>query len=718
MRVIASPSLVLSLAALVAAAVTFGTVYAALFQPWMGLSLAPRGDGVVIIAAQGPAAGLPVEATVETLAGAGQDIRLEPLDLAPEPDGAMGDYRTYHRFLERQDILSRIQRAGIVEVRLSKGETFSVAPQPRRPIGSLPVAFWVQLAVGIFAWLIAASIFAYRRTESAVHFLLLSGAATLIFAPFAGVYSTRELALPATLFQWLNDLNFLGGSLFTASFVAVLLNYPRRIGPGWIGYVVVAVFVIWFIAQQLGFFESMTFARRFLVMIGALTTFGLAGWHWFASRREPATRAALQWFLLSWVVGSGLFALFILLPQMFGVDTSGLQGYAFLLFLLVYCGLAFGILRYRLFDLDRWWTGAFLCLLAALLLIGLDFLFLFVLHLSSEMSLALALFICGVLWLPLRGMIWGRLFGSRDTATETARFRQVTDVALAPPDADRQARWRTLVSDVFRPLGVETYRGEAIMLDEHGLALLIPGADGLSGLRLTYADGGRRLFGPRDVGKARQILDMLTAAAESRKFYEKGVVTERTRIARDMHDNIGAQLLSALHSEKPERKDTMIRETIADLRDIINNVSQGGKSLGEVLTDLKHETRERLAVADIGLDWHEDIGDDHEMSLGPNAIHSLRSILREAVSNTVRHSGARWMTIRIVLQEGMLQLNLSDDGTAGKSKADIKNIGVGGNGLNNIEMRIAAVDGKFSYESSARGFVIHAELPLSQHPKQ
>lgn len=172
-----------------------------------------------------------------------------------------------------------------------------------------------------------------------------------------------------------------------------------------------------------------------------MATFVLAGWHWFASRREPATRAALQWFLLSWVAGTGLFALLILLPQMFGVHTSGLQGYAFLLFMLVYGGLAFGILRCRLFDLDRWWTGAVLCLLAALLLIGFDFLFLFVLHLSSEVSLALALFIYGVLWLPLRGLVWGRLFARREAAIEPTQFRQITDIALAPPGEDRQGRW-------------------------------------------------------------------------------------------------------------------------------------------------------------------------------------------------------------------------------------------------------------------------------------
>lgn len=706
MRLKVAPSLILSLAAVVAAIVAFGTLYAASMQPWTGLRLGVQGDSVTVIAARGPASGLTRGAIVESLADKSREIDLEPLDLAAEPDGAMGDYATYSRFLDRQETLSQILRAETVEVKLASGETIAVAPEARRPIVSLPIAFWVQLAVGVFAWLIAASVFAYRKSETAARYLLLSGAATLVFAPFAGVYSTREIALPGPLFQWLSDLNFLGGSLFAASFVALLLNYPRRIGPGWLGPAVVAVFVAWFVAQQVGVFDSMTFARRFLVMVGVFATFALAGWHWFTSRREPATRAALQWFLLSWVAGTGLFALFILLPQIFGVDTSGLQGYAFLLFLLVYGGLAFGILRYRLFDLDRWWTGALLCLLAALLLIGFDFLFLFVLHLSSEVSLALALFICGVLWLPLRGLVWGRLFGRRETVVEPARFRQITDVALAPHGEDRQGRWQALVSDVFRPFGIETDdSGETVALEDEGLALRIQGVDGLSGLKLSYADGGRRLFGPRDVAQARQLLDMLTAAAGSREAYETGVLTERGRIARDLHDNVGAQLMTALHSPEAARKDMVIRETIAGLRDIIDDSAAQAGSWSEALADLRQETAERLHTAGLNLDWCVEA--PASVPLDAQTLHVLRSILREAVTNTLRHAEARAMHISISGRNGHLVLAVWDDGMG--IDADMP---INGNGLANMRARVEALAGSIAFAEAKPGLRLDIEIPL------
>lgn len=708
MRLKAAPSLILSFAALIAAIVAFGTINAALVQPWTGLTLAPQGERVVVIAATGPATGLPRGAVVEGISGGGQGLRLEPLDLVPEPDGAMGDYATYRRFLERQETLSRILRAGTVDVALASGETATIMSEPRRPLGFVPAAFWVQLAVGVIAWAIAASVFAFRQAESSARYLLLSGAATLTFAPLAGVYSTRDLALPATLFQWLNDLNFLGGSLFAASFVALLLNYPRRIGPGWLGPAIVAGFAVWFVAQQAGLFDSMTFARRFLVMIGVFATFALAGWHWLASRRAPATRAALRWFLLSWVVGTGLFALFILLPQLFGVDTSGLQGYAFLLFLLVYGGLAFGILRYRLFDLDRWWTGVMVWLLASLLLIAADFLFVVVLHLSAEVSLALALLICGVLWLPLRGLIWSRLFDRRSSGAKARLFRQVTDVALAPPGADRQARWQALLCDVFHPLHAETRTVHgAVALDEEGLALLIPGADGLAGLRLAYADGGRRLFGPRDLGMAGELLDMLTAAAHSRRSYEKGVLTERGRIARDIHDNIGAQLMTALHSPAPERKDVVIRETLQDLRGIIDDSAAEAATWPEALAELRRETAERLHAAGLDLDWRVD--DAVSARLEPQTLHALRSILREAVTNTLRHAGATAMYIRVADRGGRLALDIRDNGK-GLDEAVPKQ----GNGLANMRARVESLSGQITVAGAKPGLRLDIAIPVRQ----
>ncbi|GAA5482808.1 hypothetical protein Hsar01_02032 [Haloferula sargassicola] len=677
-------------------------------QPWLGLSLKPSADGALVAASAGPAAGIGRGAEIEAVSGKGGTVRLRALDLVAEPDGAMGDYGTYREFIERQDRLAAMLAAGEVRLAMADGGTETLVPDPRgRPFSSFPPDFWVQLAVGLAAWLVSATVFAFRPRDAGARYLLLSGAATLLFSPAAAIYSTRELALDGSLFRWANDLNFLGGSLFAASFVALLLHYPRRLGPAWVGIAVVALFVGWFAAQQVGLFDSMTFARRFLVMIGLGATFALAGVHWFRTRRKPVERAALQWFLLSWMLGTSLFGLFILLPQLFGIDTSPLQGYAFLLFLLVYGGLAFGILRYRLFELGVWWRRVALWTLSVLLLVLLDVMFLLGLEMSPGISLSLTLVICGVVWLPLRTWAWNRFRGTRD-AHPAEWFGRVMDVALTPSAEPRSERWRDLLGAVFSPLGVEAETTECreVAIGDDGLFMTVPGVAGLPARRLEYAAGGRRLFSPKDAALAGELVKALDHAFESRSAYEAGVTEERSRIARDIHDNIGAQLLAALHSADADRKDAKIRESLEDLRSVINDSPAEALTLDEVFAELRVESAERLAAAGIDLDWESE-GCDRTV-LDASIVHALRSILREAVSNVIRHSRARRASVEVLCGDGSLQVRIEDDGDGCRDF-----VGAQGNGLANMRARLVRLGGSMEISRPDRGTCLSIQVPIS-----
>jgi len=684
-------------------------------QPWLGLKLvaAGEGPGAVVRVSEGPSAGIPEGLVLSSVAGGGDRMRLLRLDLTTEPDGAMGDFATYRRFLERQDRLARIQAAGEVTFTSAEGRRFVVRPGLEgRPPGDLPPDFWVQCSVGLIAWLVSAAVFAFRPGESSARYLLLSGASTLLFAPAAAVYTTRELAVPGSLLRWASDLNFFGGSLFAASFVALLLVYPRRIGPTWVGPGVVALFVGWFAAQQVGVFESMTFARRFLVMAGVFVTFALAGWHWHTSGRDPLARAKLQWFLLSWVVGTGAFALFILLPQTLGIDTSPVQGYAFLLFVLVYLGLAMGILRYRLFELGDWWRRVVAWAITVLLLVVLDSFFLFGLHLSTGNSLAAALLICGLFWIPLRGFLWGRFADSADGRKTADLFRRVMNVALATDEAKRVREWRRLMESVFAPLEI----GEAalpgrteVAIRDDGLSMELPGVGPLGGLRLRFAHGGRRLFRPRDAALAGEIVYMLEHGLESLAAYNRGKAEERGRIARDIHDNIGAQLLSALHHPHAGAKDEKIRESIADLRKVINETPEKAASIAETLADLRVETAERLESAGMRLAW-QTAGPD-ETRLHPAVGNTVRSIFREATSNAIRHSGADELAVKVGWDTGGMRIELRDDGRGFDSAKSVS-----GNGLANIRLRVESLGGSLNLSRGAVGTVLEARIPVPMEP--
>lgn len=699
---------------LLGAAAAFGVAVVAVaawlaLQPaWLGLRLAAAADGrgAVVEAARGPASEVPPGVVVTAFEGGGDRLELEPLDLVTEPDGMMGDYATYARFLARQDRLLEIQRSSVVRLETAGGETLRLEPgRAGRPWTDLPADFWVQVGVGLVAWVVSVAVFVFRSGETGARYLLLSGASTLLFTTAAAAYTTRELGFDGTLLRRASDLNFLGGSLFTASFVGLLLYYPRRIAPRWVGWAVVGLFAGWFALQQWGAFGSMTFARRFLVMTGVLATLVLAGVHWFGTRREPVARAALQWFLLSWLVGTSLFALLILLPQMFGVDTSDVQGYAFSLFLLVYGGLTFGILKFRLFEIGTWWRGVVGWTAALLVLVLLDLFFLAGLRLSSQASLSLSLLICGAVWLPLRGWLW-RVMTRPGARGNDERFSQVLRIALQRA-GDGDAGWEELLRDEFDPLriGDEAEPPAEAGIRGHGRELVVPEVGGLPAKRLTHARGGRRLFSPADAKAAGQLVAMLRHAMESVDAYGRGVAEERSRIARDMHDNIMAHLLSALHRREADGKDEKIRGTIAELRDMIRNVPPEGLALDEALAGLRFELAERLEASGHRLEWAA--GNLDGTSLSPVAVHALRSVLREAVSNVIRHAEADRVRVRAGLRGEELEVEVADNG-----RGFAPGMAGGGRGLENIRSRLAKLGGFSNISADADGTRLVMRLPL------
>lgn len=702
-----APALIVAAAALIGLAMAVALTWLASHQPYLGLRLAwdTPANAATVVDARGPASAVPLGTQIAVVEGPAGAIQLEAADLVVEPDGSLGTYDAYDRFLTRQSALAAIQKGSELVLRATDGRAWTLRPAPSRPLDALPPDYWVQILVGVVAWVVSAAIWAFRPREASARYLLLSGAATLMFAPFAAVYSTRELGLDGLTFRWISDLNFLGGSLFAAALFALLLYYPRKLVPRWAGLAVVGVFLAWFAAQELGAFESMTLARRLLVMIALIGTFVLAGVHWRTTGRDPVARASLLWFLLSWVIGVGVFGLGVLMPQLFGVDTSGLQAYGFLVFLLVYARLAFGILRYRLFELGEWWGRVVGWALGLVALAVFDMAFVAGLGLSAERSLSLALLACGLVWFPLRSLAWSRLT-ARETDDGRARFQRIVEIAFTR-DPDAQADlWRALVRDRFDALQVEpTEHQGSPTLRRDGLEIALPAVGAAPALAAAYARGGRRLFNRRDIAAAAEMTGVLAYVLDSRDAYERGVTVERRRIARDIHDNLGATLLSALHSDSPGRKDAFIRETLTDLRSIVAAPVEADGDLAEALAGARREVAERLGERGVALAWTVE-----GVAAPLIPVQTLRAILREAVSNILKHADAAQVSIHLTLSEDGLRLTVEDDGRGFDPAAVTR-----GAGLDSIAERAAARGGeaRWSPGVAGRGARLSVRLPVA-----
>jgi signal transduction histidine kinase len=699
-------------AVLICLAVTLGAVAAACSAPWMGLSLVADGaTGQARIAAVdpgGPAAGLRAPAVLERVGpepvGAG--------DLIEESD-FMETYTGVETFFGRQTRLVAELRRPLVPLTVAQGgerRTVLVAPLPR-PVRALPALFWLQLAFGAGGLLIGAWVLALRPGDWGARMFALTGLSLMVSTSAAAIYSTRELALDGTLERVLSAFNHIGANIFGGAMIALFLSYPRQLCRRSRLLLIPALIVPW---------QALDIAHRaFNPQVGSylptlvemITILGLIVVQWFANKGDPRSRAALRWLGLSVLVGAGGFVVAVSAPVLVGGPPVIPQGVGLGFFLLIYVGLALGLRRYRLFQLDEWAFRITFYTAGAVALLAVDAGLVLAVGLAPAASLGLALLAVGFAYLPLRDVAWRRL-ALRRALPEGELFREAVETALAADPAARAQRWGDLLQRLYQPLTLEPAgAGPAEpALEEDGLALVIPAVVGAPPLRLRYPWGGKGLFGPRDLATARQAIGLVAQAEASRTAYDRGVVEERRRIARDLHDDVGARLLSSLH--QPDLRETRqtLRQAITEVRLVVGGLAGERRLLADVLADLRHETTERLEGAGLALDWP--LLDVAEVGVDYPVHKNLTSAVREVVTNVIRHAGATALRVEIAASPGSIRIAMTDDGR-GLSEGGEREGASGGRGLKNMANRLAEIGGAIAFPPIERGTRVVLDIPLT-----
>lgn len=177
---------------------------------------------------------------------------------------------------------------------------------------------------------------------------------------------------------------------------------------------------------------------------------------------------------------------------------------------------------------------------------------------------------------------------------------------------------------------------------------------------------------------------------------------ERQRIASDLHDDLGAQLLTiaqaSLRTDDRERVAGMARQALDEMRLSVRGLTAAPARAAEVLADWRAETVSRLAAAGFAADWQAN--EPPEALVLPARTHvQLTRILREAVSNAIRHSGGRACRVRVAVDAGGVALEVADDGRGLDARAAEGR----GHGLLNIERRVRVLGGQHGFEPAPGG---------------
>ena len=197
---------------------------------------------------------------------------------------------------------------------------------------------------------------------------------------------------------------------------------------------------------------------------------------------------------------------------------------------------------------------------------------------------------------------------------------------------------------------------------------------------------------------------------------ELDVVTERDRIARDLHDHVIQRLFAvglALQGTVPRARDPEVRRRLTDAVDDLQGVIQ---EIQTTIFDLHaapqgtSALRQRIdeAIAQLaGTQLRTTVQFVGPLSVvdGTLADHA-EAVVREALSNAVRHAEATTVTVRITVDDD-LRIEVSDNGRGMPDEFT-------GSGLTDLRQRAAQAGGDFTIESApdTGGTLLRWSAPL------
>ncbi|NLB42856.1 MAG: sensor histidine kinase [Clostridiales bacterium] len=185
-------------------------------------------------------------------------------------------------------------------------------------------------------------------------------------------------------------------------------------------------------------------------------------------------------------------------------------------------------------------------------------------------------------------------------------------------------------------------------------------------------------------------------------------ITERNRIARDIHDNVGHLLsrsilqvgaLLAINKDKNTIDNlTLVKDTLSEAMD---SIRASVHDLHEDAVDLQNEIQKLVdSFTFCSISFYYDVDEN----VDKNIKYCFIAVVKESLSNVMKHSNASEVSVTIVEHPAIYPLIIKDNGTKGSYD---RNKGIG---IQNIEDRVNALDGNM-HISTENGFRIFISIP-------
>jgi signal transduction histidine kinase len=257
----------------------------------------------------------------------------------------------------------------------------------------------------------------------------------------------------------------------------------------------------------------------------------------------------------------------------------------------------------------------------------------------------------------------------------------------------------------------------------YGPALLVPvGGGAHRGLLVALRSAGREPFYPDELDLLSSFAAQATVVLELARSQQRGrrlqVQADRERIARDLHDHVVQRIFAtalsldrlgrSLETERPEVAKGLSR-SVDDLHGTIARIRTSIFELHEAEDASAAAVRQRIAKVLRSVTEGHELRPDLRIrtereDLPPDLLLDLVAVVRELVTNVVRHARARRVTVAVDVTDSA-SVVVTDDG-CGLPAVTLRS------GLANLADRAERRGGRLTTMSSASGTEIRWTAPL------
>jgi signal transduction histidine kinase len=344
---------------------------------------------------------------------------------------------------------------------------------------------------------------------------------------------------------------------------------------------------------------------------------------------------------------------------------------------------------------------------------SMDLVFVAVFSIGPFTSLAVAVFVALAVYAGARQFILNHMLGHSMLTTERTfdHLYRAARAVQAHPRRYPQLLGQ-LLRDLFEPLEMAQIQASPTraQLVGAGASLVVPARmtdeeqPTRAAFMLRFAQRGQRLFTLDDARLADRVVDQLRRAVAYDQAVERGRHEERLRIAQDLHDDIGARLLTLMYQAPSPEMEDYIRHTLQDLKTLTRGLSVAEHRLSHAGAEWKADLSQRLAAAQAQLGWV--FGHDEDLRLSVVQWSALTRVLRELVSNALFHGHATRIEVDFELRDRRLRLNVADDGGGRNPQEWSHGLGLGG-----VRKRVKLLGGSVAWrENEPRGIVCRVQV--------